>query len=319
MKKIGDFSCKLLIISLLAFLSGNALRAHNTTSPHFYAEKWQEIDLLTPQDSTLPAPISEKEAKKKEKAERRKNRKVTFETFEYNYGKAVEFYNKKQYLSAARLLEALYPLSMGTQMADSILFMFADCYYQNQDFEMATFHFKDYVRRYPGDARTEQAYYKALQALYHLSPYYALDQTETKYAIEEINTFITLYPYSELVPECNKMLDVLQEKMAKKEFELLKLYFETENYKAAQISITNFLKDYSFSQYAAEASFILVKNNFLYAKKSVAHKMKGRFQECVDAYRNLAANFPESKFVEEGKKYLDDSIKQIEKIDQKNK
>lgn len=245
--------------------------------------------------------------------------RITFETFDANYARAVDYYNRHQFLSAAKMFEELYPLSLGTSHADTILYMFADCYYQNKDFEMAAFHFKDYARRYPGSDRAELASLMAIKSVAQLSPYYALDQTETLYAIDELNMFINLYPHSQYMDECNKMLDAMRDKLAKKELELLKLYYDTENYRAAQIATDNFLKSYSYSRYAPEAAFVLVKNNYEYAKKSVPEKMKERYESCIAACDNLKLNFPESGFVADAQKYRDDAKKQIEKIVKKSK
>lgn len=278
------------------------------------------LSAQTPDSSVTPAKTAEKNAEKPpKKRQNAKAGKISFETFDYNYARAVEFYESHRYLSAARMFEELYPLSMGTPAADSILFMFSDCYYQNKDYEMAAFHFKDYARRYPNSDRAELAHLMAIKSVYNISPHYALDQSETIYAIDEINTFLSLYPNSAYILECNEMLDVLRNKLAKKEFEILKLYFNTENYRAAQIATDNFLKSYAYSKYAPEAAYILVKNNYLYAKKSVAAKMRERFEECISAYEALAINFPYSEFVQEGKKYADEAKKQIEKITHKKK
>ena len=272
--------------------------------------------------SSPPRKIPEKDIEKSSNSKKKKKAKagkISFETFDYNYARAVEYYEKHQYLSAARMFEELYPLSMGTAAADSILFMFSDCYYQNKDYEMASFHFKDYARRYPNSDRAELAHLMSIKAVYNISPYYALDQSETIYAIDEINVFISMYPNSPYMLECNEMLDVLRNKLAKKEFEVLKLYFNTENYRATQIAADNFQKSYAYSKYAPEAAYILVKNNYQYAKRSVDAKMRERFEECLSAYEALSINYPYSEFVAEGKKYADESKKQIEKIINKQK
>jgi outer membrane protein assembly factor BamD len=277
-------------------------------------------------DFSMPQP-NDTLPKKKEKApvlysssgvgKSKSNTKITFETFQQNLEKARRFYDKKQFLSAAKYFEELYPLSIGQPVADTILFLFADCYFQNKDYQMAAFHFKDYTRRYPGSARTELAYLKCLQSIYNLSPAYSLDQYETKYAIDEINYFIQLYPNSSYMEECNIMLDELRDKLAHKDFEQLKLYYNTENYKAAQIAAKNFSKDYYSSTYSDDALYILVKNNYEYAKKSVEAKKQERFMACLDAYDKLSVHYPDSPYLAEVKKLADDASKQIEKIRKK--
>ena len=88
------------------------------------------------------------------KVSRLGNKRVTFETFDQHYARAMKFYENRQWLSAAGLFQELYPLSLGTPRADTILFLFADSYYQNGDYNMAALHFRDYVRRYPNSEHT---------------------------------------------------------------------------------------------------------------------------------------------------------------------
>ena len=261
-----------------------------------------------------------KESEKKEKKKKSSSgKKVSFETFDMNYAKALKYYQNGQYLSAARLFEELYPLSLGTPVADTLLFLFADCYYKNKDYELAAFHFKDYARHYPGTERAEEAHFMCVKSVFEVSPVYSLDQSSTLYAIDEMDLFIKTYPYSPHVEECNKMLDLLREKLAKKDFEIAKLYYNTDNYEAAQIAVKNFLKEYPSSQYAHEAVYILVKNNHEYARKSVAKKKRERYQACVDAFKIMQAQYPNSGYYMDAKKLADDAIVQINKIKNQNK
>lgn len=244
-------------------------------------------------------------------------KRVTFETFEENLHKAQDFYNRQLYISAAKLFEELYPLSMGTPYADTILFLFADCYYQNRDYEMAAFHYKEYANRYSSSPRAEEAHYNAIRAISKLSPDYSLDQTETYYAIEEINLFIRNYPNSPYMAECNALLDRMRDKLALKSFEILKLYYNTENYKAAQIAAKNFLKEFSSSVYADDAYLILVKNNYEFASKSVESKKLERYTACIDAFNAMKVAYPYSLHLSEAKKFAEDATLKIQKINNK--
>jgi outer membrane protein assembly factor BamD len=269
----------------------------------------------------LPGDTTKKEKQSKNTYQTRSGgkKRITFETFEKNYEKAMKHYGNEQFLSAAKLFEELYPLSMGTSRADTILFIFADCYFKNKNYEMAAFHFKEYAQQYPGTARAEEAYYKCVQAIYHLSPYYSLDQFETRYAIEEIDQFLQRYPRSSFLLECNAMLDELNNKLACKDFEILKLYYNTGNYRAVRIAGKNFQKEFASSSYASEAAFIVVKSNYEYAKKSVLSKQHERFQECIASFDALKFNYPNSPWLTQGETIADNAKKYIRKLEQKNK
>lgn len=309
---------KLLIITiLLCFAQGNLWAFGMNYSKISLPEadkQWLYWEQTTPDDTI---PDKDKKVKPKKIKEKKRSRKVTFETFQENYDKARDFYNRELFLSAAHLFEELYPLSIGTPIADTILFLFADCYYQNRDYEMAAFHFKEYANRYTGTDRAEKAHFQAIKSIAQLSPNYSLDQQETYYAIEEITLFIQTYPNSQFMQECNELLDLMRNKLAKKEFEILKLYYNTENYKSAQILAANFLKKYSYSEYADDAYAILVKNNFEYAKKSVETKQLERYHACMDEFKNLQINYPDSPFIAEVQKYADEAAIKIEKINKK--
>ncbi len=312
MRKMNRYIYKTLIFMVLLALQASFSRAEGVVYPIFKGFSVSSTDITS---------YNSKDKKKKDNPSNtlRNNKKVTFETYDYNYHRAVDFYNNGQYLSAARLFEELYPLSLGTPKADSILYMFADCYYQNQDYTLAAFHFKDYARRYPGSDRAETAYFMSLNAIFNVSPLYSLDQTDTYYAIEEIKSFILQYPESKHIEECNLMLDKLNNKLAKKDFEILKLYYNTYSYEATQIMAKNFFKNHPYSPYVPEAMYILVQNNFKYAKKSVAAKQEARYQACIDACEMLSANYPESTYLPEAQKIAAEAQKQIERINSSKK
>lgn len=310
MNKNNILKGKLLFTSILCIFAFTDLDATSIDiSKNSSLYSIQQDD--TPQDS-----IKNIKEKKKSKIKFGSN-KVNFETFYENYNKAVKYYDRGSYLSAAQLFEQLYPLSIGTKYGDSILFMFADCYFQNKDFQLAAFHFKDYSRRYPGTERTELAALNCVKALYYVSPPYDVDQSDTKYAIEEIKQYINQYPNSKYIEECNQILDELRNKLALKQFEVIKLYYNTGNYKATQISVRNFMKEYSYSKYAQEALFLLVKSNYEFATKSVDSKKKERFLACAEAYDALKVQFPESNFLPEAKIMYDNALNQINIINTK--
>jgi len=253
---------------------------------------------------------------KKEKTSRKKSksRLAKLENYEQNYAKALEFYRKGLWLSAAKIFEEIYPLSIGTPRADTILFLFANSYYKNKDYSLASFHFKDYARRYPGTEKAIEASFLSAKSIYYLSPPYYLDQTETYMAQDELKMFIRSYPQNPYMDECNAMMDDIRAKLAQKEFENAKLYYNRNLYKATQIAMRNFIREYSESVYIPEALTMLVKNNYNYAKKSVEQKQLERYYASLDAYNQLQSQFPESKYLTEAAKYASLVQKQIDKI-----
>jgi len=316
MKKNRYIERNLLILSILCLFFGDAFASRNTVSFQKISHNTGEI---YPVLTSNASPIDIKSKKKRSKKSKTSKGKVSFETFRQSFDKAVGYYDKKAYLSAARIFEELYPLAIGTPIGDTILFYFADSYFQNNDYQMAAFHFKEYMRRYPGTERTELAALNAVKALYFNSPEYQLDQYTTRYAIDEVKLFIQQYPHSKHIEECNEILDNLHNKLAKKEMEIIKMYYDTENYEATQIMVRSFLKSYSYSKYAPEVLYILVKNNYDFARKSVEHKKYYRYKDCVEACEKLQMLYPESSFLAESKKIAADAEVQIKKLEEQKK
>ena len=314
MKKICKIDFNLLIFLILCVFFGDASAAatgnlfpNNTT---MCSSELKEAAALN------PAPIDIRNKKKKNKATKSKSKgKINFESFRQYYDKAMKYYNNKAWISAARIFEELYPLSIGTPLGDTILFNFANCYFQNRDYQLAAFHFKDYTRRYPGTERTEQAALNAVKAMYFNSPDYNLDQFVTILAIDEINLFIQQYPHSKYIEECNEILDEMRNKLAKKDMEIVRMYYEIGYFEAVQILARNFMKTYSSSTYAPEVLNILVRSNYDFARKSVESKKYNRYKDCLESYEILQLQYPENRFLTESKKFAVEAENQIKKLE----
>ena len=246
----------------------------------------------------------------------KKIEKVTkrYKTKEEKYAAALMYYEKGAYLTSAQLLEEIYPLYMSVPQGDTILFLFADSYMKNNDFLMAAFHFNDYIRRYPQSNRVELAAFLAAKCYYLNSPAYNLDQSDSKMAIEGLQSFISAYLASEHVEESNAMIDTLRNKLAYKDFSIAKMYYNTENYKAAQICFQNLMKEYPTSNCMEEALYYMVKNSYAYAQNSIESKKAERYQMVLDDAAKLKVYNAESKYMAEVDKLMADAKKKRDKI-----
>jgi outer membrane protein assembly factor BamD len=318
MKKIRIIDFNLLIFLILCMFFENGHAATDAVS----IQKSNHSCFFEVNTSTLPStpPIDIRNKKKKSRTQASKSKgRVNYQTFRQYYDKAMKYYNGKAWLSAARIFEELYPLSIGTPVGDTILFLFADSYFQNRDYQMAAFHFRDYVRRYPGTERTELAALNAVKAMYLNSPDYNLDQLVTTYALDDISLFIQQYPHSKHIEECNEILDALRNKLARKELEMVKMYYQIGYYEATQIMAKNFMKSYSSSMYAPEVLYVLLKNNYEYARKSVEQKKYNRYKDCLEAYETLQVQYPENNYLAESKKIANEAEAQIKKLEEQKK
>ncbi|MDR1459447.1 MAG: outer membrane protein assembly factor BamD, partial [Bacteroidales bacterium] len=242
-----------------------------------------------------------------------------YKTKEAKYEAAKIYYEKGAYLSAAQLLEEIYPLYVSSLEGENILFLFADSYMKNNDYLMAAFHFKDYIRRYPQSARTEEASFLSSRCYFLNSPAYNLDQTDSYLAIEDLEIFLNAYPNSKFQQEGNMMIDSLRNKLAKKDFNIARMYYNTGNYQAAQVSFNNLFKDFPGTIFFEESLYYLVKNSYEYAQKSVEEKKIERYQMTIDNKNKLKAYNAESKFLSDAEKIASEAEKKRNKILENNK
>ena len=307
-------TCNILLVILLAFsvkvCAADFCWAVDTVVPTTQVQ----TDTVKPETQTQKGKTK---PDKKKSVNRGTNKRVTFESFNQHYARALKYYNNHQWLSAAGLFEELYPLSLGTPRADTILFLFADSYYQNGDYNMAAFHFRDYVHRYPNSDRAEDAFYYCISAIYKTCPDYNLDQSNTNYAIEQINAYLQAYPDNKHIEECNEMLDDLRLKLARKALEVMKLYYNTDHYEACQIAAKNFFNKYAYSPLMPEAVYYLVLNNYEYAKRSTERKKQERLKDCLESCLKMSINYPDSPYAKETEKIAKDVAKQLEKYTNK--
>ncbi|HXH17460.1 MAG TPA: outer membrane protein assembly factor BamD [Chitinophagales bacterium] len=232
--------------------------------------------------------------------------------------KAKEYYEQGECMKAIPLFEELIPVYKGTKSIDDIYYKYADCHFRQGDYLIASFHFKNIYDSYPSSDYAEESLYMYAYSYYMLSPEVQLDQTYTEKALEAFQLFINAYPESSKMEECNQFIDLLWKKLETKAFRNASLYLKTRNYRAAAAAFANLLKDYPDTQYAEEASFLVLKSYYLYAMESVSVKQLERFEKATEAYRNFNYRYKESKFAKDAEQLYLSAVEKIEKLKNPN-
>jgi outer membrane protein assembly factor BamD len=237
---------------------------------------------------------------------------------EFKFAKANEYYEKGECLKAVPLYEELIPVYKGTKSIDDLYYKYADCHFQQGDYLLSSFHFKNIYDSYPLSEYAEECLYMYAYSYYMLSPDVNLDQTYTEKAMEAFQLFVNAYPDSKRMAECNNLMDNLRKKMESKAFRNAKLYLKTGKYRAAALAFSNMLKDYPDTQYSEEAAFLIVKAYYLYARYSITSKQKERYQEAMEAYKDFIYRYNGSKFAGEAEQLNQSAIDKIEKLKNPN-
>jgi outer membrane protein assembly factor BamD len=231
------------------------------------------------------------------------------------YTAAFQYYNKEDFVRAGTLFDQLAPITRGTRRADSVYFYQAMTQYKLNDYIIASHYFNNFVTMYENSKFIEEAAYMESYCYYMQSPRPELDQTSTNMAIDAFRLYMIRYPASPRIPDCQRILAELNEKLMQKAFIAAQLYYNLDNYKAAIVSLSSCLVDFPNSKNREEIMFMLLKSKYLLAVNSIAARQTERYQDTVDEYYSFITEFPESKSKKEAEDIYKDASSYIKETD----
>ncbi|MFO7868871.1 MAG: outer membrane protein assembly factor BamD [Bacteroidales bacterium] len=222
--------------------------------------------------------------------------------YENMYTKAMEYYDAEEYYKAYSLFEKLLPVYRITEKGEKVNYYVARCYYEEGDYLMAAYYFNQFIITFPESEYTETAHYFMALCYYYNSPKPSLDQTYTHKAIDNFQLYINKYPQGEYIQSANKYISELREKLETKAYEIAKLYYQIEDYKAAVVVLDNCLMEYPDTKYREEIMYMTFRSAFLLAKNSVEEKKEERTKDAINEYEKYIDEFPQGEWVKEAER-----------------
>ena len=237
--------------------------------------------------------------------------------YEFKYTKAMEYFEKEDYMRAATLLNELQGVFRGTDKAETINYTYASSLYGLSDYIMAGHYYRQFVKTFPASKLNEECQFMSGYCYYMTSPKARLDQTDTNNALNEFQLFVNLYPSSGRVAEANRLMDELRDKLVYKSYLGAKLYFDLgdymgNNYLSAVIAAQNSLKEFPDTKYREELSFLILESKYIQAVNSVPAKKDERMREAIDEYFSFINEFPESQYLSKAVKIYNSASKNIQ-------
>lgn len=233
-------------------------------------------------------------------------------SFEEVYAAALKYYEKKDYYKAGELFNSISTKALGRPEMEDIKYYFAFCQYNQKEYLMSQFYFKEFVELFPRSKRTEEAYFRSAESGYYMSPRFSLDQEVSKQTVADLQNFLLRYPFSQYKDEADGIIRTLEAKIEKKTYLNAKQYLKIREYKSAVIAFQNFLNDYPVSDKREEISFLKVKAQYNLSKISfetvvregeTIELKKQRMKEVQVFYRDFIDTYPESKRIKEAESY----------------
>ncbi len=230
---------------------------------------------------------------------------------ELKYLKAVEYFEKNDFMRASTLFDEIARYYRGTDRSELILNYMARSYMGQKDYYSASEYYRTYIRTYPRGQFIIEARFMIGYCFYLESPDPRLDQTATRQALNAFQDFLDMHPESERVPEVNRLMLELNSKLALKELLSARLYYNLgnylgNNYLSAVVTAQNALNRFPENDHREELTFIILQSKHQQAIQSVQEMKMDRYRDTADEYYNYINEFPNGRFRREAERIFSD-------------
>jgi outer membrane protein assembly factor BamD len=233
------------------------------------------------------------------------NKIVKSDNYQAKFTRANNLFDEKEFDRCIVLYEQVYQHTPKSGEGELAYYRLGKSYFEMEDYYMSGYYFSSYIQRFPYSAKTEEAYFLMSISNVKNSPEFALDQTETEQAIISVQSFIDRYPNSKLIDSCNSVIDNLRFKLERKDFEQVRLYSKTENFRSTVTAAEIYMEKYSKSKFIEETYYLLVKNSYLLSINSIPSKKLERIEQTNERFSNFVVLYPKSNYLKELKGYID--------------
>lgn len=210
-----------------------------------------------------------------------------------------ELYKEGKFAKANKLFAQIVPSYRGKPQAEKLMYLYANTYYQMNDYYLAGYQFERFASSYPKSEKVEESAFLGAKSFYMLSPVYTKDQHDTKDAIEKLQLFINLYPNSEYVAEANILIRELDFKLELKAYSIAKQYNHLTDYEASIKSFDNFIFEFPGSSLREDALFYRLDSAYRLAMNSVVYKQQSRLEAAKSYHSSFKNNYSNSKYTED--------------------
>ena len=166
----------------------------------------------------------------------------------------------------------------------------------SESMTLAVNEYREFLTFYPTNDRADYAQFKLGMTHYKQMRSSQRDQTESKAAVAEFETFVERYPNSALMPEGREKLREAKDRLSLHEYEVGVFYFKQRWYPGAIDRLKGLLK--------ADPGFSTRDGAYYYLAESL---VKLRLNaEALPLYEKLIAEFEKSEFLEKSKLRVDE-------------
>ena len=242
--------------------------------------------------------------------------RINYTTPQEAFGKGRALFEEGKYDLAVQYFQGVFSFGRTHQWAPDAQLYLARSYRENGDFLLAASEYERFTKIYRADERLAEANFEWAMTYFDLSPESALDQSDTKRAIEEFELFMDRFPNHELVNEAQKTIVQLRTKLAQKQFDTAKLYERRELFEAAALSFESVFDLYPDTEWAQQALVGAVRSYIAYSDQSIPSRQRERLLSAVKNYDRLTQIFQESPYLKEAEALYKEAQNKLDALDE---
>lgn len=237
-------------------------------------------------------------------------RLVKSKDHEKMYQAALDYYHQGKFTKTLQLLQDVAPVYTGTLRADTIQFYAAAATHRMGDYATSGQLLEDFRRTYGANSPfVEEAEYMYAMGFFFASPSPERDQTNTHRALAAIAEYLDRYPAADSarIAAMNNCIVELRNKLWDKEFINANSYYRTQKYKSAVIALRGVLDTSPENPHREEMMYLTARSGYLLARNSIETLQRDRYLSMMDYCLNLTTEFPQSRYVKEAEKMMDEA------------
>lgn len=218
---------------------------------------------------------------------------------QFLFDKGNEALQKKKWLTAREYFKQVTETYTASPLRPDAKLGIGDTYLGEGSTEalvLAIGEFQEFLSFYPTNKRADYAQYKLGIAHFRQMRPAQRDQSETRDALKEFQTFVARYPNSELMPEVKSKLRETRDRLSESELEVGQFYYRIRWYPGALDRLNTLLKDDPEFTNRDEAYFFIGES-----------LMKlNRPKEALPFYDKIVTEFGQSERLEAAKKRMEE-------------
>lgn len=242
--------------------------------------------------------------------------RISYTTPQEAFGKGRALYEEGRYDLAIQYFQGVFSFGRTHQWAPDAQLYLARSYKENGEFLLAANEYERFTKIYRADERLPEANFEWATTYFDLSPESALDQSDTKRAIQEFELFMDRFPDNDLVNDAQEMIVQLRTKLAKKQFDTAKLYERRELHEAAALSFESVFDLYPDTEWAQQALVGAIRSYIAYSDQSIPSRQAERLQAAIKNYDRLTQIFQESPYLKEAESLYKEAQSKLDDLEE---